>query len=201
MKTLEQALSTFVETHRTFKIPGHFAPIQPDIFKQQWPENIPSSVELDIYMGHYQPHDVLVETGFAPILFWSVDQLQQALIGYRWVGKSEPFEESDTWPPHWVIIADDLGKGNPILVDTNQEGTPVYAGYDAGEPFLIASNLADFFVAMSTLIEVVYGLFEIFEITDDDSVVLPEFDARLKAAIEPILGAELFVHFYDYFYG
>ena len=54
---------------------------------------------------------------------------------------------------------------------------------------------------MTAWIEVVYGSFDVFEITDDDSVVLPEFDAQLKAAIEPILGAELFAHFYDYFYG
>lgn len=201
MKTLEQALSTFVETHRTFELQGHFTPIQPDTLQQQWPDNIPSSAELDYYLSRYQPNDILIETGFAPIIFWSIDQLQQALIGYRWVGMSEPFEESDTWPSHWVIIADDLGKGKPILVDTHQEGTPVYAGYDAGNPFLIASNLADFFTAMTAWIEVVYGSFDVFEITDDDSVVLPEFDAQLKAALEPILGAELFAHFYDYFYG
>jgi len=201
MKTLEQALSTFVDTHRRFELQGHFTSIQPDTLQQQWPENLPRSAELEVYLSHYEPNNVLVETGFAPIIFWSIDQLQQSLIGYRWVGMSEPFEESDTWLSQWVIIADDIGKGNPILVDTRKEGTPVYAGYEVGSPFLIAPNLADFFAAMTALIEVVYGSFAIFEITDDDSVVLPAFDAQLEAAIEPILGEDLFTHFYDYFYG
>ncbi|WDF49546.1 hypothetical protein PQ460_16220 [Paenibacillus sp. KACC 21273] len=201
MKSLEQALSQWVQTHHQYKVSGQYIPVSPDTLQHQWPDTIPSSPELDYYLSHYEPSDVLVETGFAPIIFWSIDQLQQALIGYRWVGMSEPFTESDTWRADFVIIADDLGKGNPIIVATSEEGTPVYAGYDAGEPFLIAPTLADFFVAMSLLVEVVYGSFEIFEITDDDSVVLPAFEEQLKTAIEPILGAELFANFYDYFYG
>lgn len=201
MRALEQALAQLAETHRQYNVSGQFTSAPSDTFQQQWPDAIPSSSELDYYLCHYEPSDVVVETGFAPIMLWSIDQLRQALIGYRWVGMSEPFAESDTWRADFVIIADDIGKGNPIIVATSEKGTPVYAGYDAGEPFLIASTLADFVVALALLIEIVYGSFEIFEITDDDSIVLPEFEKQLKTAIEPILGAELFANFYDYFYG
>lgn len=201
MGALEQALAQLAETHQQYEVSGQFTSVPPDTFQQQWSDTIPSSSELDYYLRHYEPSDVVVETGFAPLVLWSIDQLQQALIGYRWVGMSEPFAESDTWRADFVIIADDIGKGNPIIAATSEKGTPVYAGYDVGEPFLIASTLADFVVALALLIEIVYGSFEIFEITDDDSIVLPEFEKQLKTAIEPILGADLFANFYDYFYG
>lgn len=201
MASLEQALSQWVDTHRTFNLDGHFARVDAQILKQKWLDDIPSSPELEYYFSQYEPVGVIVETGFAPIQFWQIHELQEALVGYRWVGMTDALTESDTWRSDFVIIADDMGKGNPIIAVTSEPGTPVYAGYDAGEPFMIANTLADFFVAIRLLIEIVYGQFEIFEITDDDSVVLPEFEKQLKHAIEPLLGAELYERFYDYFYG
>jgi hypothetical protein len=94
--------------------------------------------------------------------------------------------ESPTWPEDYVVFADDTGGGKPIIALTHMDGTPVYATYDAGNPFQMADSLADFFLAISKLIEIVYGYFNIFEIGDDDGLD-PNFIDRITNEIEPSL--------------
>ncbi|MBD2806959.1 hypothetical protein ID855_20270 [Xenorhabdus sp. ZM] len=96
---------------------------------------------------------------------------------------------------------DDIGGGNPIIVSLDAQDTSVYAGYDVSRPFKITDSLADFLLALSKLIEIVYGEFAIFEICDENDELKPEFIKRLRKEIEPLVGSDNFEHFFDYFYG
>ncbi|MBD1106703.1 hypothetical protein HXV84_09485 [Pseudomonas amygdali pv. morsprunorum] len=57
-----------------------------------------------------------------------------------------------------------------------------------------------FFLALSKLIDIVYGEFDIFEISDDDGLN-DAFVAKIASDLKPILGQENFERFIEYFYG
>jgi hypothetical protein len=75
----------------------------------------------------------------------------------------------------------------------------VYASYDIVAPFQIADSLADFILALSKMMDVVCGEFNVFDLSDDG--VSDAFLTRLQDEIGPILGDENTGRFIDYFYG
>ncbi|MNG20628.1 hypothetical protein D3C84_1049000 [compost metagenome] len=76
----------------------------------------------------------------------------------------------------------------------------MFASYDVVQPFQIADSLADFIRALSRLIDIVYGEFNIFDLSDDDGIS-DAFLKRLLEEVEPILGEDNTSRFVDYFYG
>lgn len=126
--------------------------------------------------------------------------LNKAQTGYRWINSIDGPVLSDEWPSQHVVIMDDMGGGKPIIAVTNTYATPVFASYDVVEPFQIAESLADFIFALSRLIDIVYGEFDIFDVADDDGISTA-FMARLNSEITPVLGEANKDRFVDYFYG
>ncbi|WP_373293788.1 SMI1/KNR4 family protein [Paenibacillus albidus] len=198
VENLEAALNELKATHRKFGLPGSFA--NRNNASLHFPAAIGKSKELEYLLNHYEPAGVKLETGFTPLKLWAVEGLERAQLGYRRVKDREGWIDNPEWPEEYVVFADDVGGGKPVIAVINREGTPVYAAHDAGQAFPIAASLADFVNALSAMISVVYGEFEIFEIGDDDGLY-PGFEQRFKEVVEPVLGAEYYEGFWDYFYG
>ncbi|MNI73958.1 hypothetical protein D3C73_1300060 [compost metagenome] len=95
---------------------------------------------------------------------------------------------------------DDSGGGKPIIAVTDVEKTPVFASYDVVESFQVADSLADFILALSRLVDIVYGRFNIFDLSDDEGVS-SIFLTMLNDEVAPILGEDNAARFIDYFYG
>ena len=54
----------------------------------------------------------------------------------------EPYEESDSWPPNHVVIAN--VNDDPIIVDVGAPHSPVYAAFEGGEPKQVADSWPTF---------------------------------------------------------
>lgn len=195
MVSIDDGLKAFSLVHAKHGLPGSISSASNRI---SWPPNVPSSVELKgFYTRH--PNNIKIETGFTPRNIFNLDKLEKGQIGYLWSVTSSGHEINPSWPKEYVVFMDSAG-GNPVIAVVNQENTPIYAAYDAIEPFKISDSLGDFFLALSKLIDVVYGEFEIFDISDDDGLS-DAFISRLSEELLPVLGQENFERFTDYFYG
>lgn len=198
MTNLGDALKALKAVHARHEIPGDFL-ASPDV-SIRWPSELPGSAELDVFYSEYEPRGVRIETGFTPLRLFDMAALNKAQTGYRWINSIDGPVLSDEWPSQHVVIMDDMGGGKPIIAVTNTYATPVFASYDVVEPFQIAESLADFIFALSRLIDIVYGEFDIFDVADDDGISTA-FMARLNSEITPVLGEANKDRFVDYFYG
>jgi hypothetical protein len=104
------------------------------------------------------------------------------------------------WPTDRVVIADDFAGGKPIIAITSELLTPIFANYDTGVPFQISDSLEQFFLALATLVDIIYGKFAIFEIEDHDGLRI-DFVTSIEDKLKPLLGEENYQGFFDYFYG
>lgn len=198
MSDIEIALKELSAVHAKYNLSGQF--FASNDVSVRWPAELPHSTELDVFYNGYEPDGVKIETGLTPLKLFDMVALRQAQIGYRWINTTDGALLSDEWPAQDLVIMDDMGGGKPVIAVTNVEKTPVFASYDVVEPFQIAESLADFILALSRLIDVVYGEFNIFDVSDDDGVS-DAFMARLNSEIGPILGEDNRSRFVGYFYG
>ncbi|POY79463.1 hypothetical protein BKM09_011850 [Pseudomonas amygdali pv. morsprunorum] len=163
-----------------------------------WPRNLPTSNEIEaLYLR--QPKNIKFETGFTPKKGFDIEHLEKGQVGYLWNSTPSGLVVNDDWPNAHVVFIDSAG-GDPIIAVTDQENTPIYAAFDAFRPFRIADSMGDIFLALSKLIDIVYGEFDIFEISDDDGLN-DAFVAKIASDLKPILGQENFERFIEYFYG
>jgi hypothetical protein len=195
MDELKLAVAKLIESHKTHGLKGSFGPSL-----AAWPAELPRSPELDFYFHGFEPKNVKIDTGMAPIKLIDVANIENTQIGYRWRQTKDGLATIPQWPMSYVVIADDFGGGKPIIAVTDSAKTSVFANYDTGAPFQVADSLAQFFVSISILINVVYGEFEIFEIGDDDGVSAAFVDT-LQGRLQPVLGQKNYEKFFDYFYG
>lgn len=198
MHGLDHSLNTFKRIHQKHHLPGHFG--KRDTLDAVWPAGLPRTQEMDALYLRHTPSGIKLQTGLAPMKLHGLDTLQKGQVGYRWTSTSPGLLLSAAWPSAHLVIMDEAGGGNPIIAVTDVPGTPILARIDAGTAFPIAASMADFFLAMAALIDIVHGEFDVFDIGDDDGVS-EVFLARLTEQIEPILGKENGVRFVDYFYG
>jgi len=194
----DHALDVFKRTHQKHNLPGHFG--RRDTLDAVWPAGLPRTQEMDALYLHHTPSGIKMQTGLSPMRLHGLDTLQKGQIGYRWTSTSPGLLLSAAWPTAHVVIMDEAGGGNPIIAVTDAPGTPVLARIDAGTAFPIAGSMADFFLAMAALIDIVYGEFDVFDVGDDDGLS-EAFLARLTEQVEPILGKENCARFVDCFYG
>lgn len=197
MATIEEGLRAFIAVHVKYLLPGAFAAERKVI--EEWPKTLPMSLELAALYTQ-GPYGVEIETGFTPLRIFDFQELERGQIGYRWTKNKDGLSLSSSWPSGYVVFMDDVGGGKPIIAVSSVEVSPVYASYNAEVPFKISDSVGDFFLALSRLIDVVYGEYEIFEVASDDGVD-PNFIMRISEEIIPILGEKNFDRFFDYFYG
>ncbi|MBP1035044.1 hypothetical protein J8631_05675 [Serratia fonticola] len=198
MNDLEKSILALSRAHDKFRIQGEFT--RGDEVKNKWPNGLACSKELEYFFNNYDPRNVKIETGFTPIKFFSMDVLEKAQYGYKWIKSSTSVSVNPSWPDDYVVFMDDVGGGKPIIAVTTHLGTSIYANYDVGVPFKIADSLSDYLFSLAKLIEIVYGEFNIFDIADDNGLN-NAFVKRLKEDIEPVIGVDNFNGFLDYFYG
>jgi hypothetical protein len=195
MVSIDDGLAAFSQAHVKYALSGRVDTTSTSI---SWPQNVPSSPELLSFYSR-RPADIKIESGFTPRKIFNIESLERGQVGYLWSVTSSGNVINPNWPEKYVVFMDSAG-GNPTIAVVDQEGTPVYAAYDAIEPFRISDSLGEFFLALSKLIAIVYGEFNVFDISDDDGLS-DVFISRLTDELLPILGQENFQRFVDCFYG
>lgn len=195
MVSINDGLAAFSQAHAKYVLPGNISAAPTSL---TWPNDVPRSPELyEFYSRH--PAGVKIETGFTPRHVIDIKKLEKGQAGYLWNVTASGNTINPSWPKEYVVFMDSAG-GNPVIAVVNQEGTPVCAAYDAIEPFRISDTLGEFFLALSKLIAIVYGEFNVFDIGDDDGLS-DVFISRLTEELLPTLGQDNFERFVDYFYG
>lgn len=198
MSDIGSALKELSLVHNKYQIDGHF--LASHDVGAKWSSELPRSSELDVFYNEYDPVGVRLETGLTPLKIFDMSLLKRAQLGYGWINAGGEVELNSEWPQQHLVIMDDSGGGKPIIAITDVERTPVFASYDVVEPFQVANALADFILALAKLVDIVYGEFNIFDLSDDDGIS-SVFLMRLDGEISPILGEENAARFVDYFYG
>lgn len=187
MSDIHSTLEKFVVTCKKYEISGDFGVI--DNLSNILPNELSRSAELIYFYKNYNPEKLKIESGFTPIRVFAAEDLEQAQTGYH------------DLPENFIVIADDLGGGKPIIAVVDDKYTSIHANYDVGKPFKIADNFSDFILSLTALIDLVYGSYDIFEVADDNEEVKKDFADKLEKAISPIVGHSNFRAFFDYFYG
>jgi len=187
MSDIEKILENFVSVCEKYGIKGRFEAVNDldNIFSVKFPR----SAEIDCFYKKYNPEDLKIETGFTPLIIYSVNKLEKSQTGYIYFSFN------------YLVIGGDLDGGKPIIAVVNTEKTAVYANYDVGEPFKIARNFSAFIISQTILIDFVYGSYDIFDVADNNDELKEEFIEKLRASIAPVIGNESFDAFFDYFYG
>lgn len=198
MSGLIDALQSLVAIHAKYKLSGQF--VKNSHVTGLWPSSLPSHPLLGELYSLFEPVDVKVETGVTPVRFAQVSSIERFQVGYRWYQSPTGLSAIEDWPAQFLVIMDDSGGGKPIIVAAATELLEVYAAYDSVTPFKIADSLADFINALVELIALVYGEFQVFEVQDDNGI-REDFTHALARRVIPILGADNFDGFIDYFYG
>ncbi|WP_349975510.1 hypothetical protein [Pseudomonas sp. WHRI 8519] len=198
MRDIKDALKELSLVHDKYQIDGFYRALH--AAESNWPAELPRSIETDLFYDEYEPCGVRLETGLTPLKMFDLASLKKAQLGYRWVNSAESVVLNDDWPHQDLVIMDDSGGGKPIIAVTDVEKTPVFASYDVVECFQVADSLADFILALARLVDIVYGRFNIFDISSDEGVS-SIFLTLLSEEVTPILGEHNAARFVDYFYG
>ena len=103
-----------------------------------------------------------VSLGYFTIHVYNVDELQAAQVGYSVdpSGTSLIDGKPESWQGNWVVIGYEDGSGDPIFIDSEADGFPVYSamhGTGVWEPHLIATGLRHFATAMREMARVASG--------------------------------------------
>jgi hypothetical protein len=195
MVSINEGLAAFSQVHAKYVLSGSIGAVSTSL---TWPRDVPKSSELfEFYSRH--PTGIKFETGFTPRQIINLEKLEEGQTGYLWSVTASGNIINPSWPKEYVVFMDSAG-GNPVIAVVDQDGTPVCAAYDAIKPFRISDTLGEFFLALSKLIAIVYGEFNIFDIGDDDGLS-DIFISRLTEELLPTLGQDNFERFVDYFYG
>lgn len=212
MQQLKLALSRLVEQQDLYNeayglfqnhdLRSRVLPVQPEVDKR-----ISLSPELQYLYSHYEMVDAqaegtlkmknaAVEIGDAALLFFvAPEHLHRQQLGFRWVGMQEPYEESDSWPPNHVVMAN--VNDDPIIVDVKAPHSPVYVAFEGGEAKRVADSLADFFNALAILIENARSLGG--EVKDEETYeTKPEYLAQVQPKLRKLLGEAHTKHLIEY---
>jgi hypothetical protein len=192
------AADELVRVHSKYSLSGNFQ--RCDQVDVKWPPALARSAELDAFLNGYEPVDVKIETGFTPLKLFSLEFIEKGQMGYKWIDVGSVTKLNEDWGRSFVVVMDDSGGGKPVIAVTDVKYTQIFASYSAVPPFKISDSLADFVFALARLIDIVYGEFNVFDISDDDGLN-SLFVERVSSEISPILGEDNFENFFDYFYG
>ncbi|MFG1732790.1 hypothetical protein ACETK5_13840 [Paenibacillus sp. 843] len=204
MLELEAALTRFIEQqdlyNRDFGLfTDHELRQRSEVQLPPVDDRITLSPELTYLYSHYEMIDAMaegthkmknaaVEIGESAVIYFvSPEHLVRQQMGYRWIYVGGETAESSLWPAHHVVIAN--VNDDPLIVDVQASGSPVYAAFEGGEPKLIATSLADCFDALSILIEGA-RLFQ-GEISDEETFeTKPEYISHVMPSLTDLLGSE-----------
>lgn len=103
-----------------------------------------------------------VSFGSTAIQIHAPDEIQEAQHGYSVDpdGNSLVNDEEGSWKQNWLVIGYEDLCGDPIFVDTQAEGNPVYTamhGTGSWYPILIADSIEGFVKALAVVSELAEG--------------------------------------------
>ena len=103
-----------------------------------------------------------VSLGYTTARIFAPDELEAAQVGYSIdpSGISLIDESSGGWRTSWIVIGYEDGSGDPIFIDSEADGFPVYTsahGFGTWEPRLIATGLRSFAIAMHDMGKIAKG--------------------------------------------
>jgi hypothetical protein len=103
-----------------------------------------------------------VSFGFVTVTLLNADELDEAQVGYGVGphGESLAGGGAGDWESSWLVIAREDLVGDPVFVDLNSEGLPVFTamhGAGAWEPEQIASSFQGFIRALGEVERVSHG--------------------------------------------
>ncbi|QLI81283.1 hypothetical protein HZU75_06960 [Chitinibacter fontanus] len=151
------------------------------------------------YIALVGDQSLKIETGFFPIKIAGSLYIDAAQIGYRYIYSNNSLVVNDRWPETDLVIVDGEGGGRPIFFKVGSG--EIYAMPEPALGYKMAENLPKFIFALAELIEIVYGEFGVFNVSNEDDEIDPLFIAALHKKVLPLLGTENFENFVDYFYG
>ncbi|SEM61868.1 hypothetical protein SAMN04488688_11627 [Paenibacillus sp. cl141a] len=204
MQKLEAALTRFIEQqdlyNRDFGLfSDHEIRKRSEVRLPPVDDRITLSPELAYLYSHYEMMDAkaegthkmknaAIEIGESAVIYFvSPEHLVRQQMGYRWISDKGETVESSNWPSHHVVVAN--VNDDPLIVDVQASGSPVYAAFEGGEPKLITNSLADCFHALSILIEGAL-LFQ-GETSDEETYeTKPDFLAHVMPSLSDLLGSE-----------
>ncbi|URJ44457.1 hypothetical protein MF628_004182 [Paenibacillus polymyxa] len=212
MKQLSEALARFVQQQNLYNdayglFQNHDIQPRTENLADCWDRRIPVSPELEYLYSHYEMIDAkaagthklknaAVEIGDAAVLFFAApEHLYRQQLGYRWITSGELVQESSSWPPHHVVIAN--FNDDPVIVDTSAPDSPVYAAFEGGAPQQVADSLANFFTALSILIESACTFKG--ELKDEDTYeTKTAYIEHVKPLLHPLLSENQTTHLMEY---
>lgn len=111
-----------------------------------WSELLPTSVSL----------------GYSTIEICAPTQLEDAQLGYAYdlQGNSLVGQSAGDWQANWLVIGHEGLCGDPIFVDRQEDGLPVYTaihGVGSWEPVMIATKLQNFVETLKIIEEIAKG--------------------------------------------
>ena len=103
-----------------------------------------------------------VSLGITTIRIARAGNLARLQVGYAMDPQGRPLtgEAEGDWRPNWVVIGHDDTCGDPIFIDTSQDGFPVYtAMHSQGfwRPSRIASTIQGLGYALRAILEASHG--------------------------------------------
>ena len=103
-----------------------------------------------------------VSFGITTIRIARAENLAELQVGYARDPQGRPLtgEAEGDWRPNWVVIGEDDTSGDPIFIDSAQDGFPVYTamhGQGHWKPIRIASSLQGLGHALHALVEATRG--------------------------------------------
>ena len=194
MNTIASGMENLIAQHRAYALSGQFSP-----GSVSWPWAGPANPDILAFYRHYNPVDVLIETGLTPLRFHNTATLAAAQTAYSPRG-NEALPPAH-WPVNSLVIMDDIGGGRPIIAELRSEQTLIWAQHEAGTLLRIAASLPALLHALAAMVDLIYGKYQIFEVFDADGEVSGAFSEDFCSATSPFLGAEGSLHFFEYLYG
>lgn len=99
-----------------------------------------------------------VSLGSSTVYLFKDEEIATAQIGYSTDEEGNPLtgEDEGDWKESWLVIAYEDLCGDPIFIDTQEKGFPVYTavhGEGSWEPVKIATSFSNFEKALSYMIE------------------------------------------------
>jgi len=164
----------------------------------KFPDGLATSPELTLFYSCVELNDSPTIGGEFFFELLSLDKLEQAQYGWRWISKGpNEYTEDPKWDAAWTIFgnrSDDV-----LIADTRNDGTPILGSVQK-RTFRIADSLAEFLDTISDCMACEEKSFG-FDTKLEDMSVKPEFLSEIKSLITKRLSPQNVEGFMAFFFG
>jgi hypothetical protein len=160
-----------------------------------YPSSLPSSDDLLSFYKHFSFHSSSAVGGSLYLSFSSLEKLEDAQSGWRWVNGGE----NDKWNKSHVVIAN--RHGDALIADTASSNTPIFGRVPAGEAFEVAGSLNLFFATLTKCMIAELEEFSMETYDEDEGEYNQQFILRVGEIASELLSPDAAEGFVYYFFG